>query len=75
MILDQTSGAIQQMPTVFGWNAWTWSAVEGTAVTGVVTKRFGVTGSQSSNFSVIGTDDKNFSVIGTDDKNFIIPGA
>jgi hypothetical protein len=72
MILDQTYGAIQQMPTVFGWGMWTWSAVEGT---GVVTKRFVTIGSQSNNFSVVGTDDKNFSAIGTDDKNFSISGV
>ena len=32
MILDQTYGAIQQTPTAYGWNAWTWSIVPGANV-------------------------------------------
>lgn len=32
MIIDQTSGAVQQSPVMLGRGVWAWSAVEGAAV-------------------------------------------
>ena len=74
MILDQTYGAIQQMPTAFGWDAWTWSIVPAAAEVAIATTRFDLIGTDAKTFKIAGTDASTPLLIGANTKKFKIVG-